>query len=57
MPKNLDQVASGASEDVEITGMRICGAPHILIYVSGVDMWRRGPGAANSGVTTNFAAT
>jgi hypothetical protein len=32
-----------------------CGA--ILIYVSGVDMWRRGPGAANSGVTTNFAAT
>jgi hypothetical protein len=29
----------------------------IPTYVSGVDMWRRGPGAANSSVMTNFAAT
>ena len=26
-------------------------------YVSGVDMWRRGPGAANFAVMTTFAAT
>jgi hypothetical protein len=37
--------------------MGICGAPHIPIYVSGLDMWRRRPGAADSAAISNFAAT
>jgi hypothetical protein len=57
MPKNLNQVTSGASKDIKITCVGICDAPHIPTYVSGVDMWRRGSGAANSSVMTNFAAT
>jgi len=41
MPKNLQQVAALPAEDVQITDMRICGAPHIPTYASGVIMWRR----------------
>ena len=46
MPKAFDQIAATTAEHEKIAGVRICGAPHIPTYVSGVDMWRRGPGAA-----------
>ncbi len=41
MPQDLQQVAATTSEDVDVPGERICGAPHIRSYVSGVIMWRR----------------
>ena len=37
--------------------VRICGAPHIRTYVSGVDMWRRVPVARDSAAIVGFAAT
>jgi hypothetical protein len=57
MPQNLDQIAAPAAEDVKITSMGICGAPHIPIYVSGVDMWRRGQAALGSTASEGLAAT
>ena len=43
-PQSRTCPASGwtvAAEDVKIAGERICGAPHIHLYVSGWIMWRR----------------
>ena len=57
MPNQLDQVASAPPEDPQIAGMRICDASHIRIYVSDIDMWRPGLGAADSATLSNFAAT
>ena len=48
VPKNFDHVAATAAKNEKIAGVRICGAPHIRTYVSGVDMCRRGLGAADS---------
>jgi hypothetical protein len=57
MPEDLGQIAAPTSENVKIAGVGICGAPHILTYVSGVDMCRRGLGAADSAAFSNFADT
>ena len=57
MPEDFGEIAATSAEDVKIARVRICGAPHIPTYVSGVDMWRRGPGAADSAVIWNFADT
>jgi hypothetical protein len=57
MPKNFRQIAATTSEDVQVAGVGICGAPHIRTYVSGVDMCRRGLGAADSAAISNFADT
>src|SRR5450759_5030876 len=57
MPDDLDQIATRTSEDKEVACMGICGAPHIPIYVSGVDMWRRGQADRDSTASEGLAAT
>jgi hypothetical protein len=57
MPKNLNQVTSGASKDVKITCVGVCGAPHTPSYVSGEDMLRRCHAARDSAGSVSFAAT
>jgi len=57
MPEDLGQIAAATSKNVEIAGVWICGAPHIPTYVSGVNMWRRGPGATDSAAFSDFADT
>ena len=40
VPNDFDQIASKSTEDVEVTAVWLCGAPHNHSYVSGKIMWR-----------------
>jgi hypothetical protein len=57
VPEDFREIAAAAPENIKVARVRICGAPHIRTYVSGVDMWRRGPGAADSAAFSHFADT
>jgi hypothetical protein len=56
-PKQFDQPATFTAKSEQGAAERICGASHILSYVSEVNMWRRSFGPANCAAMTNFAAT